>query len=78
LTEDPKHRLATTLVATHVSPSLAPALLGGGGDIVRAKLRSKAPGAKDGVAQMLAQLSGLPATTSADDFTHWMAGVKPR
>jgi hypothetical protein len=71
-------RLATTLVATHVSPSLAPALLGGGGDIVRAKLRSKAPGVKDGVAQMLALLSGLPATTSADHFTHWMAGVKPR
>ena len=70
-------RVVTTLAATKVDPSLAPMLLAGGGDIVRAKLRSKAPSVKDGVIQLLSQLSGLPATSTVDAFTRWMDGLSP-
>lgn len=61
-----------TLTATNVSPMLASALLRGGGDIVRAKLQSRAPGVKDGVTGFLAQLSGLPATSESTTLTRWM------
>jgi hypothetical protein len=66
---------ARTLAATSVTPSLAKALLADGGDIVRAKLRSAAPDVRDGVAALLAELSGLPASSDAIAFERWMASL---
>jgi hypothetical protein len=66
-----------TLAATKVNPSLAAVLLAGGGDIVRAKLQSTAPGAKEAVAAFLLQLSGLPASSDATVLTRWMDGLAP-
>lgn len=64
--------LVQTLTATEIEPALAPALLAGGGDLVRAKLQSSAPNVRDGVVALLARLSGLPVTTDGSAFSEWM------
>jgi hypothetical protein len=68
-------RTIDVLTATNVSPSLATRLLSNGDTMVRAKLGSNAPGSREGAARFLAQLSGMPATSTSLDFARWLDGV---
>jgi hypothetical protein len=68
----------STLVATGVSPSLAQSLLGDGGTLVMAKLRSGDIFSRREATAFLAQLSGLPTTSDADTFERWMNGLQRR
>lgn len=65
-------RTTATLAATHVDPSLARALLGGGGTIVRAKLHSREASARQSIIALLSALSGLPTNSDAATFDAWL------
>jgi hypothetical protein len=67
------NELLEALVATRVSPLLAPALLGTGGRLVLAKLRSTAPREHDLARRVLVQLAGRDL---GDDATRWEAWVR--
>ena len=68
----------SVLTATKVNPSLAPTLLGGGGGIVSAKLRSGDAVAKREIGAFLAQLSGMPASSDAATFEKWIDALQAR
>lgn len=60
------------LEATNVDASLAPALLRGGGTILRARLRSGDVLGKRQTVSFLSKLSGLPATSADSEFSKWL------
>ncbi len=63
------------LTRTNVSYQLAAPLLADGGAIVLAKLRSGDEYSRRVAAGFLAQLSGQPASTSAEAFDAWVKGL---
>lgn len=67
--------LLDALAATKVDPSLAPALLRGGGELVLAKLRSEDVTGARAAQRFLTQVSGRDVGQNADAWEKWVRGL---
>ena len=66
--------LLDALAATHVAPALAPQLLGGGGDLLVAKLQAEVDAVRGPARRFLVQVSGSNFGDDVSAWQHWIAG----
>jgi hypothetical protein len=64
--------LFDALAATQVAPRLAPQLLGGGGDLVLAKLQAEVSAVRGPARRFLVQVSGLNFGDDVSAWQHWI------